>query len=272
MGKRLNLYIQLLLIGVYLISKAVFYIQTLSVSDFIEFFDVGQGDAALINSAGAKILIDGGPDYDVSYKLQKYMFFNSCSLDVIVLTHPHADHVAGLNRVLEHCRVSKVVYSYFEPKTSLDYRFLALVEHKAVLIPDINTRLYIDNASLTFVWPPKGYLDKNVNNQSLVAVFEENNFEALFLGDAELPALNQIPFSTYLSNADVLKVSHHGSSTGTDEKLLSKFNIGVAIISVAKKNVYNLPSKKVTDLFERKNINVYRTDVLGSIVVKIDKL
>ncbi|KKU30628.1 MAG: Beta-lactamase domain protein [candidate division WWE3 bacterium GW2011_GWA1_46_21] len=214
-------------------------------------FDIGQGDAIFAQLPGGKtVLIDGGPDANVIMDLNEKFPFGFCKLDLVLLTHLHKDHYAGLTDVLKKCSVDRFVSgSLFAGDT-----------------------IELGLATLTVLWPPKGYIDKNPNNLSLVLFLDCGDFEALFTGDAEAEVLTKINLQPVLAKTDgvfdLYKVPHHGSVDGFSPEFVSKLSPAISVISAGENNVYGHPSPKVVtalDVFG----DVYITARAGS--VSIDK-
>ena len=213
--------------------------------------DVGQGDAILVESrGGARMLVDGGPDPDrLLVALDERVPPWDRRIDIIVLTHPHEDHVAGLVRVLERYRVGRV----FEPGMHGPgpgwAAWDAALGHgppRATLAT--GARLRLDEISLTALWPDPGVptepaaTGRGINDTSIVLLGEANGRRFLLTGDAEDdvdPAL----LARGLPAIDVLKVAHHGSATATSAPLLAALRPTLALISVGADNDYGHPAR-----------------------------
>lgn len=235
--------------------------------------DVGQGDAILIAKGTYQILVDGGPDADVLNQLGKIMPPTDKKIEKMILTHPHADHLAGLNAILERYEVDGIV------GTGVNYDSVGYREYKekvknlgkAEKIPEIGEKESVfDNGEIQYLWPGskvQGQEIVNLNNTSLTMRFCYFTFCAFLPGDLEtdeqalmFSALEKqnIPFQS-----DVLKISHHGSSNGTDALTLEKVMPKYAAISVGKDNKFGHPHQVTLDLLQ--NIQTNRTDQNGTI-------
>lgn len=243
----------------------------------VHFLDVGQGDSILIQSPdGYDILIDGGPDARVLSELGKYMPFWDFKIDMVILTHPHSDHVGGLVDVLSTYDVDTVIMTG-AVHTSGDYlKFLEMVRENniSVMIPSIHeSRAISDDFSLEFLYPLENFSGKkveNLNNTSVVFRLRYGDTSFLFTGDAE-KEVEAILVDKYENlQADVLKVGHHGSLTSSTELFLEKVKPKFAVISAGRDNKFGHPSSRILARFERIGARVFRTDLSGSVTLESD--
>jgi competence protein ComEC len=232
----------------------------------VDFLDVGQGDSALVKTPnGHYYLVDGGPDKKVLEQMGAEIPFSK-NLDGIILTHPHADHVAGLNYVLDRYRVGRI-YMTGATHTAPDYvSFLDKIKEKNIPAEETLAGKGVDDGEVKFnyLWPPKDKLEaKDLNDTSLVLRLSYQNTGYLFLGDLSEKAQNQMLAETKIPESQVLKVSHHGSKTGTSTQLLESVKPIFAVISVGKGNDFGHPAPlTLTRLVAQ---TVLRTDELGKI-------
>ncbi|MBI4158398.1 MAG: MBL fold metallo-hydrolase [Candidatus Yanofskybacteria bacterium] len=251
----------------------------------IYFFDVGQGDAILIEAPnGNQVLIDGGPDNAVLQKLGKIMPFYDKDIDLIVLTHSDADHVTGLIGVLERYKVENVIYSNIVRKSSLYDAWQEVVAEEGADIIDPVAGKIIDlgnEVTLIILHPAEsldGAIKEKVNNDSVVLTLKYGEMEVLLTGDIEAKAERQIILNNNLVegapsqglNADILKVAHHGSKTSTIEEFLYEVSPQVAVIQVGAKNRYGHPTREVLSRLENFGSKLYRTDADGDIKIISD--
>lgn len=227
----------------------------------IRVFDVGQGDAILIDVYGKKILIDGGANFEVDYKLNKYVPFWDCNLTALILTHPHYDHLAGLNRVLERCRVQQVMFNdvnYSSYEFDLFKEKVAKLNVKSITAGD---KFEINNVLFEVLWPTKEFLDsriENINNVSVVMVMKYEDFNALFLGDLER--------KIDLPRAEYVKIAHHGASNGVKPEIEPG---DICVISVGEDNRFGHPHEETLKYLKENDCEVLRTDEMGDISIKI---
>ena len=230
-------------------------------------FDVGQGDAIFIDAPHQQMLIDGGPDALVLERLAAVMPWWDRSIDVVVNTHPHADHVVGLISVLERYQVQDMIdggEGYNTPEFA-EYLRLAGVSRRIISASEVIE--LGDGATLTTLWPAVPYADavlEDPNDGSVVFLFEYGQTSILLTGDAGL----EEELEWEVRDVDILKVGHHGSETSTSQELLDRTTPEVAIISVGEDNNYGHPSRFVIERLLRAGINVLRTDQNGNVRIR----
>jgi competence protein ComEC len=242
----------------------------------IEFIDVGQGDSIYITTEhGKKILIDGGDNYTIDYEIAKKIPFYSCSLDAVILTHPHFDHINGLNRIMSRCKISTLMFNDvdFSSESYSDFKEMS----KKVITRKLTKgdSFEIDGVLFKVLWPTKEFTQQktaDINDTSIVLFVDYKDFEALLLGDVNDTTLANLDLGSVrpLINGDleVIKVSHHGSKYG----LYEQFYIGLkpknCVIEVGKDNKFGHPDKMVLDFLDTIKCRVLRTDFMGNIVLK----
>jgi competence protein ComEC len=240
--------------------------------------DVGQGDAILVESAtGARMMVDGGPDPDrVLLALDERIPPWDRRLDVVVLTHPHEDHVAGLARLLARYAVGRV----FEPGMrgpGPGWATWDAVLHdgppRALL--QTGAHLRIGEIALTVLWPDPGAVPLEppdtgtaINNVSIVFLGEANGRRFLLMGDVE-QGIDPGLLARGLPRVDVLKIAHHGSRTATSQAFVDAVRPSVAIASAGAGNPYGHPAKATLDRLRAAGASVYRTDQDGSVEVDV---
>jgi len=242
----------------------------------VNFYDVGQGDAALIETPeNHQILVDGGPNSTILSKLSEDLPFYDKSLDMVIITHPHADHIDGLIDVLEHYKVGEILMTGVNYNSS-DYTELkSLIKDKEIPIKIAFSGQEIswgDGPIIKILEPEKSLRGKrveNLNNSSIVLKIEYQKKSELLTGDFEKSAQDKISAS-YLTNfrANVLKVPHHSSKNALNERFLLAVRPEYLIISVGAQNYYGHPAKDILDLLSK--YSVYRTDQEGDIYTSVD--
>jgi len=230
--------------------------------------DVGQGDSILIKAFNRNILIDAGPDKNLS--ANKLGSFGVKGLNLVIATHPHSDHIGGMVEVIKRYNPEYYIDPGI-PHTSKIYRtLLDLIEEKKIRYIAPNGRtVHIHSAEL-YIFPIPDKVT-SINNGSVVSRLSYKDFTMLFLGDAELEEQSfLIKTNREKLKSRVVKISHHGSNTGTDQRLIDVVKPESAVISVGKDNPYGHPHREVMELLKKNNIRIYRTDRDGTVAVLSD--
>jgi competence protein ComEC len=244
------------------------------------FFDVGQGDSALIKIDGKKILIDGGPNNYVVSKLSKKMPFFDKSIDLVILTHPHSDHITGLINVFDKFKVKNFLSTgqIYESKAFNNLEDLTLKEGSKKYIARLGLKISLsDDQYLKVIYPfdsLEGQLlsEADGNDSSTVLQLSSFNDTMLFTGDASYKIESEIVEKGIDIQSDILKVAHHGSKYATTDYFLNSVLPKLAVISVGENNVYNHPAKETLDRLEKYKIKVVRTDKNGDICLTQKKI
>ncbi len=246
----------------------------------VNFINVGEGDCILIETPNRiNILIDGGgspqSDFDVGSKIViPYMRRKGINeIDLIILTHPHLDHLEGLLPVMKEFKVNMVLDSGL-PCDSSEYKeFISIIQAKSIPYykAKAGDNIVLGNNLEIFLLNPLNdsdyYDDSDFNNASIVVKLFYKNADFLFTGDIEEAAEKELLVWQNILQCDILKVGHHGSSTSTNFKFLDKVNPIIAVITVGK-NRFGHPSPKVIERLEDKNIQIYRTDINGTVIIR----
>lgn len=232
----------------------------------VHFIDVGQGDSILIETKDSAMLIDAGENekgIDVVNYLQSQ---NIKKLDYLVGTHPHSDHIGGLDDVLNSLPVDRVLLPDIANNTATFEEVLDTLDKNNVKItkPDIGAQYNLGDATFTILAPNKTY--DNMNDNSLVIKLNFGNNSFLFTGDAEKQSEKDLLAKGYDLSADVLKLGHHGSETSTSQEFLDAVSPDYAVVSVGKDNDYGHPKEEVLQIIKDRSIKLYRTDQQGTIV------
>lgn len=264
-------------LATYAVWQAVFWAEVHRGRVFLHVFDVGQGDAILIEAPnGNQVLIDGGPDASVLAKLGAVLPFWDRSLDLVILTHPHADHLDGLVEVLKRYEVGAVLESGVSHSISEYEAWHELLEAKGVnvIIAKSGQTVRLSHAASLDVLTPfesfVGKSPKNIHDATVVLRLVYASTTALLMGDAERPLERQLIGAGTNLDVDVLKVGHHGSKTSTAEEFLRATTPRLAVISVGRKNRYGHPYQEVLDRLRAFGISVLRTDQDGDVTAVSD--
>jgi competence protein ComEC len=241
----------------------------------IHYINIGQGDSIYIKTpAGEDILIDGGSKASGS-KVVAYLKKQKVDdIEVLISTHPDADHVGGLDEVLAAFKVENVYAPKVQHTTQAFKDFLTAVKNEKLTIKtaklDVLLPLKDKSIQAKFIGPVKDYNKTDLNNWSAVLQLTYNKNKFLFMGDAETQAEKDMLAKKLISKVDVLKVGHHGAKETTTNELLKVAKPTYSIISVGAKNAYKHPTNEVLARLKTINSKVYRTDQKGTIVVTSD--
>ncbi len=245
------------------------------------FLDVGQGDSSLITtSKGKHVLIDGGGSagkgdyyFDVGSKITvpSLLKLGVWSIDTIIVSHIHEDHLEGLLETVKTIKTGKVIMPDVPYESGVSKKFMELCKEKKinVIYAKAGDELRLDSETvIEIVFPEKSllkYTKSDENNNSLVAILKFRNFKALYTGDIEKEGEWVLHGKDII--ADVIKVPHHGSNSSSTEEFIKAVSPKVSIISVGK-NTFGHPSKDVISRLEMSSQAIYRTDINGAISLK----
>ena len=237
----------------------------------VHFIDAGQGDSIFIELDGTKtMLIDAGTaesgDDIVGYI--DNLGYNT--IDYLVATHPHADHIGGMTDVFESFEIKSVYMPDAVTDTKTFERFLDAIEKESCVVNEARAGMSIfsDGNLKADILSPVSEKYKDLNNYSVVVKLTHGNVKYLFTGDSEKEVEKQILNDDI--SAHVLKAGHHGSSTSSGEEFVRKVNPEVAVISCGKDNDYGHPHRETIQTFDKLGIKMLRTDEEGSIVIASD--
>lgn len=238
----------------------------------VDFFDVGQGDAILIKTPyGQNVLIDGGPDGSVASRLAENLPWWDRRIDLMVLTHPHNDHVTGLIDVIKRYNVEKILYTGVIHSAPNYLAWLELIKENKIPLIIIDrpqtVKLGVDS-ELRIIYPSRSLLGRevdNLNNSSLVLKLIYGRTGFLFTGDIETEVERELTESGVDLSADVLKVSHHGSDASNSQEFLEKVKAKIAVIQVGKDNEFGHPSLRAVKRLEKTGARVFRVDLDGTV-------
>lgn len=241
----------------------------------VSFLDVGQGDSAfIILPDGQTVLIDAGEADSAQTVIDYIEATGNDTIDYLICTHPHSDHIGGMRKVLERFTIQNV----YMPKVyhdSFTYEnLLSAIQKKGLTIHTAKAGVSLspeDNVTLSFVAPCRDDYE-DINNASCVLRLTYGEKSFLFTGDAEKQAEWDMLESGQQLSSDVLKVGHHGSSTSTGQAFLNAVNPRWAIISVGADNEYGHPHvETMASLTSRRQIKqILRTDEEGTITLISD--
>lgn len=256
----------LLFIGIVIVLVIIVFIDLFDKNLRVSFYDIGQGDAVFIETPeNYQILIDGGPDSNILRKLGRDMIFWDKTIDLVIATHPDADHISGLIDVLERYNVKNILIT---PKINKD---TIIFKRFYDAIWNEGAKLYLASAGQSFsdinfqvLYPFESSVDKllkDFNDISIVNLLEYKGQKILFTADATIKVENMLLEKYPNLNINILKVGHHGSKTSSDFNFLKKISPDLAIIQVGENNLYKHPHKNIIDRFYNLGIPIWRTDI-----------
>lgn len=238
----------------------------------IHFIDVGQADSMLIQIGDKACLIDAGNNEDSELVTSYLEKVGVTKLDYIIGTHPHEDHIGGLDAVIENFQIDKVILPEYTLTTKTFLDVLDAIEDKELKItkPMVGDKYKLGDASFTIIAPVKSDYGDNANNYSVGIKLEYGKTSFVTVGDAEIVAEKDILGTDIDLTADLYKASHHGSHTSNSDEFLSAIDPTFAVISVGEGNSYGHPNSNVVTTLLEDDVQIYRTDKQGTIVVTSD--
>ena len=242
---------------------------TLTRTTYIKMIDVGQGDSILIHSNNESVLIDTGGSIDndeskivINTTIPLLKSLGIKKLKYLILTHGDADHMGEAKHLIDSFKVKNILINNGE----FNYLEKELIS-KTDNIKIAKEGTVIKCGDITMVQLNTDLTDENDSSQIYYAMYK--NYSILFTGDASLKSEDYILNNYDLSKIDILKVGHHGSKTSTGINLIDKLEPKIALISVGKDNKFNHPNQMVLD--NLKTSQIYRTDINGTITLKLNK-
>ncbi len=237
----------------------------------VHFLDVGQGDSVLIEYHNKAMLIDAG-ESDQGEVVSDYLHDQGVStLDYVVATHPHSDHIGGMNDILNNFKVEHFVDSGYPHTTQTYENMLTTIDEKNIPFEVAQAGQTIDfdpAVDIQVLNPTTTYSDElNENSVVLKVIYGETSF--LLMGDAGLETEEKIMKAGYDVDADILKVGHHASRSGSGATFISAVSPEISVIEVGAGNDYGHPHAEILDRLQKAS-KVYRTDLDGTISVTTD--
>ncbi len=236
----------------------------------VKFFDVGQADSILVQSAGVNMLIDAGTNNMGNTVVQNLKDLGITKINYLVGTHPHEDHIGGMDDVIKNFEIGTIYMPKVQTNTKTFEDVLDAISNKGLTIttPEVGYVFEVGNTKCEVMCAGTGTTEENsnLNLSSIVIrmVYGEESF--LFMGDAE----EKNESSRQWPQATVLKVGHHGSDTSSSESFLNQVKPEISVISVGINNTYGHPKKTTLDKLNALGTSIYRTDQNGTITITCD--
>ncbi len=233
----------------------------------VYFIDVGQADSILVINKDQTMLIDAGGNENGKDVVKFIKSKGITKLNYLIGTHPHEDHIGGLDDVINNLDIENIFMPKIQTNTKTFEDVLDSIKNKNLKVtsPEKGTSFNIGDANCQIMLDP--IIDENnLNLSSIVIRLEFGNKSFLFMGDAETKNENLINWK----KVDVLKVAHHGSDTSTSKKFLNQIKPEIAIIMVGKDNIYKLPNSETIKRLNNVGTKIYRTDEDGTILIQTD--
>jgi competence protein ComEC len=255
------------------------------------FCDVGQGDAILVIKGSTQVLIDGGPNDKVLGCLSKHIPFWDRQIEMVISTHPDADHLTGLVSVIDRYNVSQILANSLVTDTGVFSKFRSEVISKKIPVfsPKSGDKIKVSSLILRVLFPQNKLGDEivwknpqdlkvlgisaytgEINATMLVFELEYGNFKALLTGDISSTEEKKIGDIGGIGEIGVLKIAHHGSKYSTSQEFLDLIRPKLAVISVGASNNYGHPTSEVLDRLKTIGVKILRTDIDGEVEVVSD--
>lgn len=235
----------------------------------VHFIDVGQGDCTLFISDGMSMLIDSGEAEYSDTVIKTVSDYGVTSLDYVVATHAHSDHIGAMADVIAEIDVKNIIISEPCEDSSLTDtygRFIDAMENSdaEIILAKPDYTFTLGKAECTILAPFNAD-SSNENNNSVVMLITAGETSVLMTGDAEKAVEKQITEKYPYLDTDILSVGHHGSSTSSSDSFVKQITPDLGIISCGLNNKYNHPSKKTVETLDSYDIKYYRTDISGTV-------
>lgn len=256
--------------GTYSSNKTTDSFENISDNLKISYLDVGQADAILVENNDEAMLIDAGNNEDGKLLVKYFNEQNITNFKYVIGTHPHEDHIGGLDDVINNFNIETIYMPdvITTSKTFMDVLDAIENNNMTYKVPKIEEEFYLGDAKFKVLYT--GVDETDLNNTSIVLRLDFGNTSFLFTGDATEVTEKKLLKSNSKIDVDVLKVGHHGSKYSTTMEFLNKVSPKYAVISVGIENSYNHPESIVLNRLNNSNVDVYRTDLDGTIIITSD--
>lgn len=232
------------------------------------FIDIGQGDSILLMSGDTKVLVDSGDPGMGKHLMERLDYYQVDSLDLVIATHPHSDHIGGLDYVLNDIPTELVMIPNYEYDSFQYNQVLDVIEENniTVKIPEVGEVFITEDLTITFLSPDPADEFDNTNEYSITCVVQGKYGNVYLGGDSEI-VNEKFMLKNPVPDVDIYKASHHGSTTSNSYDFVSALSPEYAVVQCGVNNDYGHPHDEVIDTFEKLNIDTWVTSERGEIVV-----
>ena len=271
--------LRIILICAILFVGAVLYFDLIDFSEFrpvegqieVHFIDVGQADATLIITEAGTMLIDAGSRSSGHRVVEYLQEMGITEITYVVATHPHEDHIGGMDLVLNAFNIGTVLMPAVSHTTLTYERMIAAIENNNITVraPNPGDIIRLGDAVFTVIHPNSDN-NRNLNDWSISFRMQFGGVSMVTTGDAEGPAEREMMENGHILSADILRIGHHGSRTSTTQEFFDAVSPSIAIIQVGADNRYGHPHECVMDRLNAAGVRIYRNDHHGDIILTTD--
>lgn len=238
----------------------------------IYFLDVGQGDSSIIITPDDRVvMIDSGPNESLILRYLQNLGISQ--IDLLIATHAHADHITGMDKIIAKYK-PKAFIDPGIPHTTATYQRMitAIDKYNINYYEGISRKINLDSLIFTILSPANPHIKKSeLNNNSVVVRLDFKDFSCLFTGDIEKEREGQLLTESRSNlNVDILKVGHHGSPSSSSPLFIKSVGPKIAVICCGQGNKYEHPDQETISLLQSLGIEIYQTDLSGTILIKTD--
>lgn len=237
----------------------------------VYYLDVGQGDSEILKCGNSTMLIDAGTNASTSTLISDIKGLGISKFDIVIGTHPHEDHIGGLDAVINQFNIGQIYMPKVTTTTKTYQDVMTAIQNKKLTVtaPVPGSTFALGSDTCTILAPnSSSYPDLNIYSIVVRVVNGNNSF--LFTGDAQTDSEKEMLAKGYTLKSDVLKVGHHGSNTSTSPDFLKAVSPKYAVIEVGAGNDYGHPHQVTLDKLDTAKVQVYRTDLNGTVEITSD--
>jgi competence protein ComEC len=233
----------------------------------ITFLDVGQGDSTLIQCDNQALLIDAGPNSNAEALVNTLKATQITRFDFVVATHPHEDHIGGIDSIIRNFDVEQIIMPRVSTTTQSFSDLLQVIRETNITIVEPSPgRTFNIGSALCTILAPNNTAYEELNDYSIVLRIEYADNSAILMGDAESVSEKELLAKNYFLKSTIMKVAHHGSNSSTTDEFLNAVSSEYAVISVGRNNDYGHPHQETISRLVSKGIKLYQTDLNGKII------